>query len=81
MGCIYKTENNTNYISVGTYVGLIDDNSIEVTINSSPMAFRLTDNTRGYFDQNIIKEDENVILIYFKNKYEQLILVNIQQID
>ena len=60
----------------GMYVGEIDNSSIEITVNGVPMAFRYDDALRPVIDK--LNKDDAVKISYYKNEYNQLILVNIQ---
>jgi hypothetical protein len=53
----------------GTYVGQIDNRSIEITVNGTPTAFQLTDEAAKQLES--IKEGEEVSFVYTDSKMEQ----------
>ena len=69
----------------GTYVGQIDNNSIEIKISGVPeekaaKAFRFTDDSKAIFDGLELQEGDKVKFQYYINEDEQNILVNIEKI-
>lgn len=76
-----KTDSKSNkYSYIGIYTGMIDDNSVEIKINNTAMAFRLTYKTSQYLSDNMINENNIVRISYYKNEYNQLVLQNIKKI-
>lgn len=65
----------------GKYVGRIDNNSIEVSIDNEPKSFRLNDEIKQKLDNNVIKDGDNVVVVYYENEYNQLILESMQKVD
>jgi len=79
-----ETEDNNEKVVLekeGTYVGLIDSNSIEIVVDGEPKAFRLTEEIRDYFNSSSssfkdFKKDDSIKLYY----YEDMSLENICKI-
>jgi hypothetical protein len=63
----------------GVYTGQIDNNSIEIKINGTAMAFRFTDASKASFEQLKLKEMDNVTVYYFKNSEGQNIILKIEK--
>lgn len=88
-----KTDDNKHVNVTGTYIGQIDNNSIEIDIaddlaiegNDSPMAFRLSDEVKAYFDSESssfkdFKEGEQVIFSFIENDVGQKVITEIEKI-
>ena len=65
----------------GKYVGRIDNNSIEVSIDNEPKSFRLNDEIKQKLDNNVIKDGDNVVVVYYENEYNQLILESMEKVN
>jgi len=85
-----ETEDNNEKVVLekeGTYVGLIDSNSIEIVVDGEPKAFRLTEEIRDYFNSSSssfkdFKKDDSIKLYYYEDMTtEQLFLTNLNKID
>lgn len=63
----------------GTYVGLMDSNSCEITIDGNPTPFRLSDDVKSVIDG--INPNEEVKLSYYENEYGQLVLTEIEKAE
>jgi Cu/Ag efflux protein CusF len=63
----------------GTYVGQIDNRSIEITINGKPIAFKLTD--EAFKQLESIKEGDEVSFVYTDSKIEQKTIEKFQLKD
>ncbi len=60
----------------GTFVGQIDNNSVEFTdVGGEPRAFRLTEEVRGFLD--VVQENDAIIYSYYENEDGQLILTEV----
>lgn len=71
----------------GTYVGQIDNNSIEIKIKISGVpeekaanAFRFTDTSKATFNSLELQEGDTVKFQYYVNEDEQNILISIERI-
>jgi hypothetical protein len=70
--------------SAGRYIGQIDQNSIEIKISCVPeekaiMAFRLSDSVKSEFDSYGLKNGDAVEITYFKNGYDQLVIMSLKR--
>lgn len=61
----------------GTYVGQIDNNSVEILIDGSPTAFFFSDDLKSSFNPKAFKKGNRVKIQYEKNANGQLILERI----
>lgn len=61
----------------GVYSGQIDNNSIEISVNGEPGAFRIDDSFAAVIDS--LKEKDKVSLSYYKNGYGQQILTRLEK--
>ncbi|OIJ11571.1 hypothetical protein BKP35_11545 [Anaerobacillus arseniciselenatis] len=60
----------------GTFVGQIDNNSVEFTdVGGEPRAFRLTEEVREFLD--VVQENDAIIYSYYENEDGQLILTEV----
>jgi len=78
-------EKNEVKKDTGTYVGQIDNNSIEVKISGVPeekaaKVFRLEDKVRDNFQRFELETDDQVLFSYFENNDGQLVLTSIEKI-
>lgn len=69
----------------GTYVGQIDNNSIEIKISGVPeekaaKVFRLEDKVKDNFQHFELETDDQVLFSYFENNDGQLVLTSIEKI-
>ncbi|MEJ8553313.1 hypothetical protein [Tepidibacter sp. Z1-5] len=71
----FTFKDKQEYISTGYYNGMIDDNSIEVSSNNETLVLRLTSKLKPYFIKNILNENKYVEFKYYKNEYNQFILI------
>ena len=72
-----NTSQSSDEITVsGTYVGLIDNNSFEVIVDSVPTAFRHTDSP-SFIENANINEGDSVTIVYTQNEYGQNIALSI----
>lgn len=62
----------------GTYVGQMDGNSIEVTIDGNPTAFYFSEAVKESFDAKAYKKDAKVEVTFYKNENGQTILNSIE---
>lgn len=69
-----KVEKKDTVEKVGKYVGRIDNNSVEIIIDDEPLSFRLNDEIKQKLDNEEIKDGEDVVVVYYKNEYDQLVL-------
>lgn len=66
----------------GQYIGLIDQNSIEIKISGVPeekaiMVFRLSASVKSKFDSYDLKNGDTVEITYLKNGYDQLVIMSL----
>jgi len=73
-------ELNETYILEATYIGRIDNNSIEVTINNSPVAFRYTTEQENE-DIGEIETDSLITIKYSFNEHGQRVADEIMVIE
>lgn len=72
---------------LGTYVGQIDSNAIEIDIDGESNAYTLSENIKGYFNIDDssykgIKEKDEVEIIYYANEETgQLMITDIKKVD
>lgn len=69
-------------VGSGTYVGQIDNNSVEIIISGAPeemasRAFRLSPEVRERFDQLGLQDNSPVKFEYYVDNQDQWMLVNI----
>lgn len=70
----------------GSYVGLIDNHSIEIEISGVPKeqaarAFELSDKVKDKFESIGLETGDQVRISYYRNEYGQLVLESIEKID
>lgn len=65
----------------GTYVGQIDNNSIEIKINSDAKAFQLSERVKENFEQLGLKKDDKVAFSYIPRANEQMMIIDIKKIE
>lgn len=70
----------------GSYVGLIDNHSIEIEISGVPKeqaarAFELSDKVKEDFESIGLETGDQVHISYYKNEHGQLVLESIEKID
>lgn len=71
---------STSAMAYGTYVGRIDNNSVEVMINKKATAFYLSDNLKKNFNLNSFKKNNKVQIFYYKNTKGQMVLNRIYKV-
>ncbi|HHT63720.1 MAG: hypothetical protein ACOX4H_12325 [Bacillota bacterium] len=65
----------------GTYVGQIDNNSIEIKIDGEPKAFQLSDRVKENFAQLGLETDDKVVFSYVPRGNEQMMIIDIKKIE
>lgn len=65
----------------GTYVGQIDNNSIEIKVDGEPKAFQLGERIKENFEQLGLKTDDRVVFSYIPRANEQLMIIDIKKIE
>lgn len=79
----YASNTNTepnNYLYIGTYQGMIDSKSIEMKMNDTKIAFRLSEAIQNDFEKHYIKENSILIIKTYINKYDQFVIYEIQKL-
>lgn len=71
---------STSAMAYGTYVGRIDNNSVEVIVNKKATALFLSDNLKKNFNLNNFKKGNKVQIFYYRNTKGQLVLNRIYKI-
>lgn len=62
---------------IGTYVGQIDNNSIEIIVEGEPMTFHIGTELRESFDNNPPKKDSQILFLAYRNENGQWIITSI----
>lgn len=70
----------------GSYVDQIDNNSIEVELNTdsggkSFEAFRFSDSSKAEFEKLNLDTGDLIKLTFIKNEYDQLVIMSIDKVD
>jgi hypothetical protein len=73
-------DTSTSAMAYGTYVGRIDNNSVEVIVNKKATALFLSDNLKKNFNLNNFKKGNKVQIFYYKNTKGQLVLNRIYKV-
>ena len=76
-----EEENNTDEVAEevdlkGIYVGQIDSNSIEITVDGEPMAFRLSSDIYDDFNNNPPEDNSEIGFTAYENEHGQWILTS-----
>ncbi|WP_432408324.1 hypothetical protein [Wukongibacter sp. M2B1] len=70
---------NKRNSQTGTYVGQVDNNSIEIKVDNGFMVLMLNDETRNSIEE--INEGDEIDFVYYKNENDQYVLVSIIKKD
>ncbi|MGI6686486.1 MAG: hypothetical protein ACOX47_13635 [Bacillota bacterium] len=65
----------------GTYVGQIDNNSIEIKVDGEAKAYQLSERVKENFEQIGLKADDKVVFSYVPRANEQMMIIDIKKID
>ncbi len=71
---------NDQITKTGTYLGLADSYTIEVSIDGKPMALRLTDESKPGFEALKLKKDDKVEIKYQQNSNKQFAISEIRAV-
>jgi len=65
----------------GTYVGQIDNNSIEIKVDGEAKAFQLSDRVKENFAQLGLQTDDKVVFSYVPRGNEQMMIIDIKKLE
>lgn len=78
---IHRTneEGSIEDIVIGAYKGLIDNNSVEISVDGETMAYRLTDQGKAYLEEETIYVGDIVSFTYNENDNGQRVITDIRK--
>lgn len=65
----------------GTFVGQIDNNSIEIKVNNEPKAFQLSERMKENIQQIGLQTDDRVVFSYVPKEKDQLMIIDLKKME